>query len=168
MCFFAKIPCCYRRIYIKQFISLLDWCQNIRYSGCLKVDRPIQIYNTFSLKLRPRMLCHGFCEDHASTQILFGSTTIPSAVCLAIPRCVLLLHCSPPIATHLYHAHLRPLYINARQYQPCPLMQQLTPSSKFSTPTDPRQRTCPPCPSLSSIFTSLPCSSCNLRFIHKP
>ena len=99
-----------------------NWCQNIRYSGCLKVDRPIQIYNTFSLKLRPRMLCHGFCEDHASTQILFGSTTIPSAVCLAILRCVLLLHCSPPIATHLYHAHLRPLYINARQYQPCPLI----------------------------------------------
>ena len=123
MCFFCdKIPFWYRRIYIKQFISLLDWCQNIRYSGCLKVDSPIQIYNTFSLKLRPRMLCHGFCEDHASTQILFSSTTIPSAACLAIPRCVLLLHCSPPIATHLSHAHLRPLYINARQYQPCPLI----------------------------------------------
>ena len=60
MCFFAKIPFWYRRIYIKQFISLLDWCHNIRYSGCLKVDSPIQICNTFSLKLRPRSCVMAF------------------------------------------------------------------------------------------------------------
>ena len=113
------------------------WCQNIRYSGCLKVDSPIQIYNTFSLKLRPRMLCHGFCEDHASTQILFGSTTIPSAVCLPILRCVLLLHCSPPIATHLYHAHLRPLYIQCPSIPTVPIDNSSSspPAQNFQRPS---------------------------------